>query len=104
VVLAETHKHQEVRMKPTVAVLYGDAGSAATIHALKLWRDDYAPGCAYDSMFAQYITSTEIHTTIYPGGRATIHVVVAGRRLSSNDDYYFEATVTGGELKLDLVR
>lgn len=90
-------------MKPTVAVLYGDAGTASLIHALKAWREAYAPGAAYETMFAEYITSAKVQTTLYPKGRSTVHVRIEGRRRSTDDDYWFEATVAAGELKLEAI-
>ena len=90
-------------MKPTVAVLYGDAGSASLIHALKAWRNEHAPGAAYDAMFAEYIVNAKVTTTLYPAGRATVQVEVAGRRRSTDDVYYYEASVSGGELRLETI-
>lgn len=90
-------------MKPTVAVLYGDAGSAALIDALKHWRKDHAPQSAYDALFAEYIREVDIRTNLRGGGVAVIHVRVKGRRASDDDQYYYEASVAGGQLKLEKI-
>jgi hypothetical protein len=101
--MATATTHREVLLKPTVAVLYSDAGAAALIDALKRWRTDYAPQAAYDALFAEYIRECEVKNSIRPGGQATIVVHVLGRRKRDNDIYYYEASVAGGELKLNSI-
>ena len=90
-------------MKPTLAVLYGDAGSAALIHAVKDWRKNHAPQAAFEELMKQYIRSIEISTNVRPDEPITISIAIRGRRRSDFDQYYFEATVVGGELKLESI-
>lgn len=87
-------------MKPTVAVLFGDAGAASMIDALKRWRAEYAPMASYESLFAEYVREARTTTTIRPRGRATMHVEVLGRKRGTDDSYYYSAEMQAGELKL----
>jgi hypothetical protein len=87
-------------VKPTVAVLYGDAGSAALIAALKSWRKEHAPNLSYEAILAEGVTSCKVQQTIYPGGRSTIHVRIEAKRRGHDDEYWFEAALAAGQLKL----
>lgn len=88
-------------MKPTVAVLYSDAAAAALVDALKHWRSSYAPSVAYDELMANYVSLCKTQTTIYPAGRTTIHVRIEGRRQRDSDDYWYEASLVAGQLRLE---
>lgn len=98
--MASTEHYREVLVKPTIAVLYSDAAAAALIDALKAWRAEYAPQASYDTLLAEYVKVVQVKTRILPGGRATVLVEIEGRRRRTDDAYYYDATLSGGELKL----
>lgn len=88
-------------MKPAVAVLYADASSAALVDAIRRWREEHHPEVSYQDLLALGARSIKIQTTLRPSGRAQIHVRIEGRRVKTDDDYWFEATLSAGELKLE---
>lgn len=90
-------------MKPAVAVLYADASGAALVDSLKRWRAAYCPQARYEELMANFVTSCKVQTTIYPAGRTTVHVRIEGRRHHDSDDYWFEATLVAGELRLESI-
>lgn len=90
-------------MKPTVAVLYSDAGAAALIDAMKHWRKDHAPSASYDSLLTEHIEQVRTDQRIYSAGRSRIIVAVVAKRRSRSDTYYYEAQLSGGQLKLEKI-
>jgi hypothetical protein len=98
--MASSPHYREVSLKPTVAVLYGDAGAAAMIDALKHWRKEHAPQASYEAMFGEYVQKAVSTTTIEPEGRASIHIVIRGHSRRSLEQYFYEATMVAGELRL----
>lgn len=101
--MASTDHRQEVSLKPTVAVLHGDAYAAAVVDALKSWRKEYAPSSPYEGMVGIVIRVVQVKTRTLPGNRITIVVAVEGVRRYTDDEYYYEAHLSAGELKLDKI-
>jgi hypothetical protein len=98
--MASTEHREVLYVKPTVAVLYGDAASAALVHALKAWRAEYAPGHGYEGLIGGPIRVVQTKVRLLPNGRATILVECEGRRYGTNDAYYYDASLVAGQLRL----
>lgn len=101
--MASIADRQEVSLKPTVAVLYGDASSAALVDAIKQWRKDYAPSEPYETLLAQHVKAIDVHTNILPGGTARTTVRITAKIRARDDSYWYEATMSAGKMKLEKI-
>lgn len=90
-------------MKPTTAVLYSDASSAALVHAIKAWRTSYAPAESYEGLIGGPVKHVEAWTKLIGNGRALVEISIIGKRPRTSDTYYYEATLAAGELKLESI-
>lgn len=90
-------------MKPTLAVFYGDASGAALVDAIKRWRMSYAPSEATEGLLGGPIRMVKVQTPIYKPGRFSVHVHIEGRRRGTSEDYWYDATLAAGELKLEFI-
>lgn len=87
-------------MRPTLAVFYGDASGGALVDAIRRWRKEFAPGHAYEGLVGGPIKMVKVQTSIYEAGHFRVHVRIEGRRQGGDEDYWYDATLAAGELKL----
>jgi hypothetical protein len=90
-------------MRPTTAVFYGDASGAALVDAIKRWRNEYAPQHAYEGLVGGPVRSCKVQATLWRVEKFSVHVRIEGSRWHTDEDYWYEATLVAGELRLESI-
>jgi len=90
-------------MKPTKAVHHGDATAAALIDSVGRWRREYAPGSSTESVVTELTKAITVTLKVRYNVPLSITVQFDGVRRQTSDVYYYEATLSGGQLKLETI-